>query len=191
MPNPHLPDNSFFTAERVRAFWREHGRVRWLFTPRGVSYDDPEHLANRLANSIASCEENECWLWDRKSKVGGYGSLSIARKTTRAHRLAFELSNGPIPKDKMVLHSCANRACINPEHLRLGTASDNLVDRFSPGGLHRPRRSWAKLTCDEVRQIRCLVDNGFSLDSVAALFPVSKQTVSAIKNRKTWRHVSP
>jgi hypothetical protein len=73
----------------------------------------------------------------------GYGAVSVNGVKTRAHRLAYELSNGPIPAGKMILHSCDNRRCVNPAHLRPGTAQENWEDALTRGRLtfrEQPRR---------------------------------------------------
>lgn len=78
-----------------------------------------------------------CWLWT--SGVGkntGYGNFWFEGKTHSAPRFAFELANGPIPPGKQLRHfKCANRLCVNPSHMRVGTAADNMQDR------ERDRRS--------------------------------------------------
>jgi HNH endonuclease len=74
-----------------------------------------------------------CWDWQRAVNSVGYGR--IARNGTRvyAHRAAYELAYGPIPKDMCVLHSCDNRRCVRPDHLFLGTKRDNMLDMAAKG----------------------------------------------------------
>lgn len=76
-----------------------------------------------------------CWEWTgmRLKQVGGasplpYGYLWVEGKMVRAHRLAYELFVAPIPEKLLVLHSCDRPWCVNPAHLRLGTAADNARD---------------------------------------------------------------
>lgn len=76
-----------------------------------------------------------CWLWDGQKNESGYGLFKLNWKVVRAHRLAYELTNGPIPGGLVVLHSCDVRACINPAHLSLGTRPDNLRDAQRKGRL--------------------------------------------------------
>ena len=77
------------------------------------------------------CNDDDCWLTDFKSP-GPYGHVSIRRDDGQlmcAHRLAWEAHNAePIPEGMVVMHTCDNGGCINPNHLTLGTQRDNLID---------------------------------------------------------------
>lgn len=96
------------------------------------------HLtAKRLAAFCSKLvEDGECWIYTGPKTHNGYGTFGIGgRKGTniRAHRLAHVLWKGPIPVAQMVLHSCDNRACCNPDHLFTGTAKDNTSDMMNKG----------------------------------------------------------
>lgn len=77
----------------------------------------------------------DCWLWMGK-RIVKYGYFNHRR----AHRVAWELTHGDIPKGLYVLHSCDNPPCVNPAHLRLGTQFDNMADMHDRGRgrWHRP-----------------------------------------------------
>jgi hypothetical protein len=81
----------------------------------------------------------ECWEWkgkrQRPSRVspGGYGIVRRFGRALFAHRYAYELRVGPIPSGTLILHSCDNPPCVNPDHLSVGTQSKNIADMWARG----------------------------------------------------------
>lgn len=75
--------------------------------------------------------ESGCWEWQGARSASGYGwiKLSNPRRYVVVHRLAWSEVHGPIPDGLMILHSCDNPPCVNPDHLSLGTHADNMLDR--------------------------------------------------------------
>lgn len=83
---------------------------------------------------------SDCWEWRGSLFPNGYGIFYVNDKSVRAHRYSYELHKGTIPKGKMILHSCDNRKCVNPDHLRAGTARDNIMDALERGRAKPPVR---------------------------------------------------
>jgi HNH endonuclease len=83
---------------------------------------------------------DHCWTWEGSRHPQGYGTLSVGRKTVRAHRFSYELANGPFDASLDVCHHCDNPSCVRPDHLFLGTARDNMRDASRKGRVPgRPR----------------------------------------------------
>ena len=98
----------------------------------------------RFYNKVIVSEA--CWEWiGAKQKVNGYGVIRINKKNELAHRLSYTMNLGPIPEGLWVLHKCDNRGCVNPNHLFLGTRSDNVNDMYKKGRGAKPNLK--KLWC--------------------------------------------
>lgn len=134
-----------------------------------------------------------CWLWTAAVNRGGYGSIGTGRKaqTMLAHRAAYELYCAPVPADMDVLHKCDTPACVNPAHLRLGTAADNVRDMVQKGrGKTRDQRGTkhhnARLKEDDILFIRSSPE---PREVLAIRFGCSEQHIANIRNRQKWKHV--
>ena len=77
-----------------------------------------------------------CWLWEGTIRSKGYGSFKIRNKVYQAHRLSYNLFIGKIPDGLDICHKCDNPTCVNPKHLFVGTASDNMQDCANKGRLY-------------------------------------------------------
>lgn len=133
-----------------------------------------------------------CVHWTGSNDNKGYGHLRTNRKLIKAHRYAYMRVYGAIPAGKVILHKCDNPACVNVEHLMLGTQLENVRDmdlkrrrvNNQPKGEAKPN---AKVTPEIVRAIRS--DPRRQVD-IAAHYGISQAVVSKIKLQQTWRHVT-
>lgn len=134
---------------------------------------------------------NECWLWTGTIQPNGYGRTYFDWRPVQAHRLAYELAKGPIPEGLCVLHSCNNRACVNPAHLRLGTRVDNTRQRETDGrGVHGERHYRHKLTEVQVLEIRGRYATGeWSQIELAREFGASSCSIADVVHGRTWKHL--
>jgi hypothetical protein len=134
-----------------------------------------------------------CWLWTGFVRENGYGIIGIKDNEYRVHRVSYFIEHGRIDKDRLVLHRCDVRACVNPAHLFLGTPKDNSQDAVRKGRntrLYGEQNGKAKLTRGTVLAIRRMCARGDVYQkTVAQRFGVSEATVSYIVNGSRWRRV--
>lgn len=152
-----------------------------------------EALKQRFHQKYVRIPEGGCWVWTAADNHR-YGLISNGSKMLKAHRVSYEIHVGQIPEGLVVMHSCDNPLCVNPEHLSVGTQLDNIRDRDMKGrqvpnmpagssnGMH-------KLTETEVLSIRRLRSAGWSHSAIAERFGVSRSCISAILSGKRWAHL--
>ena len=152
----------------------------------------PNTRKNLFLNSIlVPMDENGCMVWNA-AKRGGYGRFKSSDKVVSAHRFSYELYEGEIPDGKILLHKCDNPSCVRPDHLEVGTYQDNARDRVSK---HRHKvmngeaNGMAKLTEEQVIEIKRKLKKGYYCDDLANEFQVDHTTISKINTEKLWRHV--
>jgi hypothetical protein len=85
------------------------------------------NIEEKLASRYIPEPNSGCWIWLGNIKKNGYGSLTVGEKNLYAHRLSYEISNGPIPKGKVLDHKCRVRCCCNPDHLEPVTQHENVL----------------------------------------------------------------
>ena len=135
--------------------------------------------------------EGDCWVWIASKMRTGYGQINARDgRIVTAHRLSYQLHKGEIPSGMFVCHTCDNRACVNPDHLWLGTPKDNIQDMMKKGrAVRNPARGTknhaAKLTENQVAEIYTSRKSNVEL---AKQFGVTAACVFNIKNGFSWSH---
>ena len=132
-----------------------------------------------------------CHAWTAAKNVHGYGEMWVGQRAMKAHRVAWELANGPIMAGLVVCHRCDNRACVNTAHLFVGTVADNNRDMIEKGrGVSVPcpgeANGRAKLSADDVAEIRNRAASGETRTAIASSFCVSRWQICRIVNGTRW-----
>lgn len=132
--------------------------------------------------------DSDCWEFVGGRTGAGYGALWIGDgKCKGTHVISYELHKGPVPVGMKVCHTCDNPPCCNPKHLFLGTTQDNKNDEIAKDRhVYGERVGNHKLTEDDVRAIRVLLEEGFTLSYIGERFNVTKQAIYRIKHGLSW-----
>lgn len=141
-------------------------------------------------------KETGCWEWQLGKIGSGYGALYVNGHQVLAHRFFYEQEKGEIPEGLFACHACDNPPCVNPEHIFIGTQSDNIMDATLKGRRGH-KRSWelsptrgelavtARLNRNQVKEIRGLLGK-ISQREIARRFNVSFQCINHIAKGNTW-----
>ena len=138
-----------------------------------------ESVLQRFWQRVNKEAEDGHWVWTGAKRGFGYGQLFVNGKNQSAHRLSWELHNGPIPEGLWVLHKCDYPPCVNPEHLFLGTPQDNALDKCKKGRSHT---TYFRL--EDVQKIRDAFREGASIPELMAEY---KEPYYKIYNLLTGR----
>ena len=132
-----------------------------------------------------------CWIWTGALNAQGYGVIDIDGVNRRAHRFVLEMNGQQLPSDMMVLHKCDNPPCVNPDHLFLGSQTDNVKDMrdksrasdyFTQKAHDHPA---SRLTEDDVENIKALKGK-ISQKEIGAMYGIAQQTVSKIHTGRRY-----
>ena len=132
-----------------------------------------------------------CWIWTAALKDSRYGAFCLNGRIHRAHRASWLVHYGDIPAGMCVCHKCDTPLCVNPEHLFVGTASDNMRDAIKKGRLKRrgddsPRRILSEA---DVKRIRKLRRAGRSGKNLAKEYGVCQSTIASANTGRNWSHI--
>ena len=158
---------------------------------------------NFLKKISATPTETGCFEWMAFRNAKGYGSFSAKGQSYQAHRVAYLIATGTDPGEFQTMHTCDNPPCVNPEHLRIGTNTDNVRDKVKKGRaasgdkngarVHPERlargesNGRAKLKDSDIPLIRADI----RVQRIIALdYGVDQVLISLIKRRKIWVHVA-
>ena len=132
-----------------------------------------------------------CWIWKGSYNNYGYGRTKINQQWGLAHRLMYELYNGPIEKGNVIRHRCDNHFCVNPDHLLQGTYQDNMDDCVSRNRQAKGESvNTNKLTEAEALQIIDLLKSGvFTHKKIASLYGVHRSAIHHISCGNSWKHL--
>ncbi len=134
-----------------------------------------------------------CWPWTAYRKETGYGRVKIGGRMQRAHRVAFRLTFGPIPRGWAVCHRCDNPPCCNPAHLFAGPTSANNHDKRAKGRARNGDQRGAcnpaaKLSGEAVAEIRRRYRRGtYGCKRLAREFGVTFQQIHNIVTKRSWQ----
>lgn len=134
----------------------------------------------------------DCWTWLGSTHKKGYGYFWYNKKMGKAHRFSYELFINKIPEGLWVLHHCDNPSCVNPDHLFLGTNSDNVKDKVIKGRQYKPKgilNNHAKLKEKDVLKIRFLLKMGKKATDICKIYNVQPKAITQIKTKKYWSHL--
>ena len=140
--------------------------------------------------------ESGCWIWMGTMGSGinnKYGTFVLKKKRFSAHRASFYVFKGEIPIGLLVCHVCDVPACVNPNHLFLGTHKENTWDMIKKGRrvqstMQGEKHGCSKLTSKQFLEIRSLKGKYTEIE-IANMFGVSKPLISLIQRRLAWKHI--
>jgi hypothetical protein len=181
-----------------RGLCKSHYKQQWLGKSLKPLTQQFRNLSPevRFKKYVRVNTKTGCWEWLGYVSRRGYGMFAMGDVQIRAHRAAWLLFRGLIPPDPQhkygtqhVLHVCDVKACVNPDHLFLGTAYENMHDAMRKGvrmGQHGPPYHRARLSAQQVYEIWVSTEHPKDL---AQRFGLHKTTVYDIKLRRTWTYL--
>jgi hypothetical protein len=127
-PSGGLDRPGVVVAARERTGSRDEGWRRRAAAARWGSVEE------RFWGRVRRAKGEGCWLWQGRRDRDGYGSLeAFGLRHARAHRVAWQITNGPIPEGMVLCHRCDNPSCVRPDHLFVASQKENIRDSLAKG----------------------------------------------------------
>jgi endogenous inhibitor of DNA gyrase (YacG/DUF329 family) len=183
-PEPKFCSKKCYQAESPK--WLKHKEFRLK-----SDQEKADHLNLYYEKNVI--KKDGCWDWRTKVRQGEYPRMNHARSEPRIsiNRYAWTVNFGEIPEGLYVCHKCDNKRCSNPEHLFLGTHSDNTKDLIDKGRQVRgSTHGMSKLNENKVREIRRFLSLGVTMARLGKDYGVDLTTIDKIKRRITWKHIN-
>lgn len=152
-----------------------------LFDLQNPTWDELYYFKEKYKEG----SKEECWLWTGYKLKSGHGQFRYRRKTIYAYRFMYALVNGPFDDFLCVLHKCDNGACVNPNHLYLGTKQDNTNDMMNRGRYFYS----GFLQEEDIIEIYKLAKQGLNQKQLADKFQVDQSQISKILSGHRWGHI--
>lgn len=157
-------------------------------------------IFKRFAKHTRYNPENGCWEWTGalRSKNSEYGAINIGGRIKLAHRVSYELYKGEIPKGMSVCHKCDNPKCVNPDHLFIGTHSDNMMDAYQKGRLDVPEGvkfkkgnmpANATITKEQAVQVKLAIKGGMGNKEISETLGIKYGTIVDIRRGKSFKNI--
>lgn len=159
------------------------------------------YLNNWIKHFWDKVEKTEsCWIWKGTVNRHGYGRVAVLHHTGAfvAHRVAYEICTGEIlTPEQVLMHTCDNPSCVNPDHLQPGTQADNMADMRSKGrakdnlrGRKGAENVGAKYSPETIKNVRHDRNQGYSYSQLISKYGISKSQISRICRRTSWSHLT-
>lgn len=134
--------------------------------------------------------EKGCWVWQKSKAGNGYGKITFYKRQVYVHRAMYRIFYGEIPSGMMVMHSCDNPSCVNPEHLSLGTAKDNVRDMLNKDrgmknwSFFRERNPKTKFTKEKKEEMLREYDEGMPIKVILQEYSISHAQFFRIRKKR-------
>jgi hypothetical protein len=171
---------------------KHYQRVKKHGNTDGIRPHEPKEI--RFWKMVDKKSDSECWNW-KGTKVSGYGNFSLGSRLSGgilAHRFSWEMNNNKeIPKGMVVMHSCDNPLCVNPNHLSIGTYMENTHDMLKKGRhtyiAHVGEKNGKSVLNEKiVREIR---QSNMNHAELGRFYGVATSTIRGVRSGITWGHV--